>query len=364
MIICIFALKIYHMKDYILKALKREGIEKVPVDFELCDSQVDAFEKRFGHRDYPSFFNQFHRPVELDVKKEFENGRELYKREELPDSTEFDFLGVGHSKGSELAYHMTRMHHPLRGADLKEIVEYPYPTISSEAEKKLHSEINNLHKKNLAAYAKMQITIWESSWYIRSMEELMMDMMTGDEKATVLLDEITEFACKKAGIYARAGADILGLGDDIGMQNSIMIDIDLWKTWLQPRLKKVIDTARSIKPDILVFYHSCGYVTPFIDDLIETGVDILNPVQPECMDFDDIHDQFGDRLSFWGTIGTQQLLPFGTPEEVKTTTLSRLEKCSDNGGIVIGPTHLVEPEVPWENLMAIIEAVREFEEKN
>jgi uroporphyrinogen decarboxylase len=128
-------------------------------------------------------------------------------------------------------------------------------------------------------------------------------------------------------------------------------------------LKKVIQAAREIKPDILIFYHSCGYIIPFIDKLIETGVEILNPIQPECMEFNEVHDRFGERLSFWGTLGTQQLLPYGTKEEVKKVTLERLEKCGTKGGIVIGPTHIVEPEVPWENLNSIIEAATDFERK-
>jgi uroporphyrinogen decarboxylase len=140
-----------------------------------------------------------------------------------------------------------------------------------------------------------------------------------------------------------------------------MIDVELWEQWLQPRLRKVILAAKEIKPDILIFYHSCGYILPFIDKLIETGVEILNPIQPECMKFDEVYDRFGDRVSFWGTLGTQQLLPFGTKEEVKMVALSRLEKCGSKGGIVIGPTHIVEPEVPWENLTAIIEAAKDYE---
>ena len=139
-----------------------------------------------------------------------------------------------------------------------------------------------------------------------------------------------------------------------------MIDVELWEQWLQPRLKKVIQAAKEIKPDILIFYHSCGYILPFIDKLIESGVEILNPIQPECMEFDEVHERFGDRVSFWGTLGTQQLLPFGTKEEVKRVALSRLEKCGSKGGIVIGPTHMVEPEVSWENLIAIKDAAEEF----
>jgi uroporphyrinogen decarboxylase len=192
------------------------------------------------------------------------------------------------------------------------------------------------------------------------MDELMIDMMMGDEKATALLDKITDFAVDKAVTYTKAGADILSLGDDIGTQSSIMIDIPFWEQWLKPRLAKVIESARAINPKVLIFYHSCGYVTPFIPHLIDVGIDILNPIQPECMDFDSIHNEFGDRLSFWGTLGTQQLLPFGTRQEVYDMAVSRLKKCGPKGGLVLGPTHMVEPEVPWENLLAIKEAAEQF----
>jgi uroporphyrinogen decarboxylase len=125
-----------------------------------------------------------------------------------------------------------------------------------------------------------------------------------------------------------------------------MIDVELWKKWIQPRLHRVITAARNIRPDILIFYHSCGYILPFIEDLITTGVDILNPIQPECMDFNEVHALFGERVSLWGTLGTQKLLPFGSSGEVRSVTLDRLRTCGKKGGIVIGPTHMVEPEVP------------------
>jgi uroporphyrinogen decarboxylase len=300
---------------------------------------------------------------EMEVKVNFSSGFDLYTREKLPPDTDFDEYGIGHSKGSELAFHMTRMHHPLKGAGLNEIIDYPYPSADPDREKDMVAFVKGLHDTGLASFGFMQMTVWEASWYLRSMEEMLMDMMMEDEKATTLLDRITDFACDKAAAYARAGVDILSLGDDLGAQTSNLIDLGLWEKWLKPRLARVIETARGINPDMLIFYHSCGYIIPFIDPLIEVGVDILNPIQPECMSFDEVHDRFGDRLSFWGTIGTQQLLPFGTADEVRRECLSRLEKCGGKGGICIGPTHLVEPEVPWENLLAIREAVGEFESR-
>jgi uroporphyrinogen decarboxylase len=345
----------------LLNTLRRMGFDLVPVDFWLCDSQIKAFRERFGHGDYESWFSLSHRRIEMQVKRNFANGFDLYKRETLPADTKFDEYGIGHSKGSELAYHMTRMHHPLKGADLNEILDYPYPVLDPKGRDEMRETSAALHEKGLASFAFMQMTVWEASWYLRSMEELMMDMMMEDEKAPVLLDKITEFACAKASAYAEAGIDILSLGDDIGTQSSIMIDVGLWERWLKPRISKVIDTAKNIHPEILIFYHSCGYIIPFIDQLIEIGVDILNPIQPECMEFNEVHDRFGEKLSFWGTIGTQQLLPYGTAEEVRLECLSRLNKCGEKGGICLGPTHMIEPEVPWENILAIRKAVEEYE---
>jgi uroporphyrinogen decarboxylase len=305
-----------------------------------------------------------HRRLELEILRNYSNGRELFRREDLPGSTKFDEYGIGHSKGSEFAFHMTRMHHPLRGAGLQEILDYPYPTVDESKLEDFNNKVSDLHKKGLASFGFMQMTVWEASWYLRSMEELMVEMMMESEPAVILLDKITDFACAKARAYAAAGTDILSLGDDIGTQNSLMLDVGLWEKWLRPRLEKVIRAAKTINPDILIFYHSCGYIVPFIDKLIDSGVEILNPIQPECMDFNEIHDRFGERVSFWGTLGTQQLLPYGTKEEVRMTTLERLEKCGTKGGIVIGPTHMVEPEVPWENLIAISDAIKEYERKN
>lgn len=351
------------LRENLIRTLKRQGFEQVPVDYKLCNSQIEAFKKRFGHEDYQTFFGLCHRELEIPLKRNFTDGRKQFPREQVPADTEFDEYGIGHSKGSEFAFHMTRMHHPLKGCQsMEEIANYPLPEVDKNKLPQFKLEINTLHDRGLAAFGFMQMTVWEASWYLRSMEELMMDMMTGDEKATLLLDRITDYGCSKARAYVECGVDILSLGDDIGTQNSIMMDVGMWEEWLKPRLMKVIQAARAVNPDVLIFYHSCGYVIPFLEGLIEAGVDILNPIQPECMIFDEVHDIVGDRLSFWGTIGTQQVLPFGTTEDVRKTVFSRLKKCGSKGGIVIGPTHLVEPEVPWENLMALKDAAREFSE--
>ncbi len=153
---------------------------------------------------------------------------------------------------------------------------------------------------------------------------------------------------------------MLFFGDDIGMQSSIMMSEDMYVEWFKPRLTKLIKEVKAINPDILIFYHSCGYIEPFIPHLIEAGVDVLNPIQPECMDFEEIHAKYGDKISFHGTIGTQTTMPFGTPDEVKAEVTKNLTLAGKKGGLFCAPTHMLEPEVPWENILAYVEACKEF----
>ena len=113
-----------------------------------------------------------------------------------------------------------------------------------------------------------------------------------------------------------------------------------------------------VNPKVLCYYHSDGDVREIIEDLIEIGVDILNPVQPECMDPIAVKEQYGLQVSFWGTIGTQTTMPFGTPEEVRNKTLEMKEKVGKGGGLVLAPTHLLEPEVPLGKYRSVCQGMQ------
>lgn len=332
-------------------------MDEVPMDLSLCTSQIERFQRETGSTDIASYFRLPHRWIGVEMTGP-DDPRSVYPRETLPERTSFDAWGVAHSAGSEAAYHMTRLHHPLRGAtDPAEIDAYPMPRFDDAAETaRLSERVRAIHQSGFATVAGLAQTVWESAWAIRSMEDLMVDMMSDDDAATLLLDRVTDVSRRRARIVAQAGCDIIQIGDDIGMQSTPMMSIDLWRDWLKPRLASVIDAARTAKPDIIVFYHSCGFVLPFIDDLIDIGVEVLNPIQPESMPFETVHRGWGDRLSFWGTIGTQSTLPFGTVADVHAAVRANVTRCGENGGIVIGPTHLVEPEVPWENIVALRDA--------
>ncbi len=350
-------------RENLLSIFRRQGFESVPVQFYLCPHLCEVFKQQTGSDlAYQDYFELPMREVEFPkVSMQESVDWQKFYPDGLKTEVFFDEWGVAHESGSAAAAHMTRMRHPMAGFNsLEQIQSYPFPDFASVSTDELKKEIDSIHRKGLAVYAAMECTIWETAWYLRDMTMIMMDMAGEDDKAIWLLDKVTELACVRTSTFARLGVDIIRIGDDVGMQSALMMSEDFYRQFLKPRLAKVIKAAKDVNPDIIMQYHTCGFVTPLINDFIEAGIDVLNPVQPECMEFAEIHAEFGDRLSFSGTVGTQTTMPFGSPEEVKKVTQRNLEIAGDNGGLLCCPTHLLEPEVPWANIMAYIEACRDF----
>lgn len=353
-----------NQRENLLALLKREPYEWVPCEFCLCPSLVEEYKKQTNSDlPYNEYFNIPWASVEDIIIPKNDNLYLPYHKD-LKEGATIDIWGVAHEPGSESAKHMTYMRNPLRGIDsLNEIKAYPFPNYKNGDTSKQKASVENIHKKGLASVAYQQVTIWETAWYIRGMEDLMMDMMCDDPIADYILDVVTEQAVFRAQSYAKAGADILYLGDDIGMQRTPMMSLDLYCKWLKPRIKQVIDSAKAINPNIIIAYHSCGFITPFIPHLIEVGVDVLNPIQPESMSFKEIYNEFGGKISFHGTIGTQSTMPFGTVKDVKDKVFEHMDIAKKYGGLFPAPTHLLEPEVPWENILAYVEACKEYKLK-
>ncbi|MEI8234989.1 MAG: uroporphyrinogen decarboxylase family protein [Verrucomicrobiota bacterium] len=359
-------------RENLLSLYRRKGFKEAPVCFNLCPELEGKFAEHHPEAiDYREYF-QF--PMRFITDPGFPWIAEIpgfvpartwaygaYYDPPIVAGARMDIWGVAHEPGGPESKHMTQMRHPLeRMSSVEEFEDYPWPDFENADWSFAKREVERIQSQGLAAQVWMECTIWEVSWYLRRMDLLMMEMAAEDDTAFWLLDKVTDLACFRAKIYAQAGADILALGDDLGMQSTLLMSQDMYRAWIKPRLKRVIDAAKSVKPDIIIQYHSCGYVLPLIGDLIEVGIDVLNPVQPECMDFAEVLRQFGGRVSFNGTIGTQTTMPFATPEEVKAVTRRNLELAGEFGGLLCCPTHMLEPEVPWENIEAYVEACREW----
>ena len=154
------------------------------------------------------------------------------------------------------------------------------------------------------------------------------------------------------------GVDMIWIGDDVGAQHAMLISPNHWRQFLKPRMADYIAALKAINPAVKVAYHTDGNILPIIPELIEIGVDILNPIQPASMDPARLKREFGDKLCFWGSIDEQHTLPFGTPEDVRAEVLDRLNTIGQGGGLILGPTHHVQLDTPLENFWAMVHTIR------
>lgn len=259
-------------------------------------------------------------------------------------------------RGGDL-YHFAHVESPLHGMqDFARFKEYPWPDLDQPYRYAgLRERVETLHQQGLAVAA-FAGSVFEQSWYIRGMEDLMMDLAAAPEVADYFFERSAALQQRAAAEFARAGVDIIITGDDIAGQNGMLMSIETWREFLKPRLAATVQAAKRANPAVKVFYHSCGNVEPAIPGLIEAGIDILNPVQPECMEPAAIKRKYGDRLSFWGTVSVQRTMPFGTPDEVRAEVRTRIRDVGCGGGLILAPAHVLGPETPWENIVAFFEA--------
>lgn len=200
-------------------------------------------------------------------------------------------------------------------------------------------------------------TIFEGAWALRGYERLMADFVLNPELADCILEIPFRYHLAAAKKLARMGVDMIWLGDDVGAQERMLISPAHWRKYLKPRMAHFIAELKVINPHIKIAYHSDGVIAPIIPELIEIGVDVLNPIQPACMDPARIKKEYGDKLCFWGSIDEQHTLPFGSPEEVAAEVVTRLKTIGKDGGLIIGPTHHVQLDTPMENFWAMIHTI-------
>ncbi len=202
-------------------------------------------------------------------------------------------------------------------------------------------------------------TIFESAWALRGYEQLLMDMAMDPDKANRVLDIPYSYNKVVTQHLVSLGVDMIWLGDDVGGQNSMLMSPKMWRQYFKPRMADLIASLRAINPHIKIAYHTDGVVYPIIPDLIEVGIDVLNPVQPKAMDPLGLKNEYGRKLCFWGSLDIQQTLPFGTPEQVKSEVITRLKTIGRGGGLIIGPTHNLQLDTPLENFWAMVDTIRQ-----
>jgi uroporphyrinogen decarboxylase len=199
-------------------------------------------------------------------------------------------------------------------------------------------------------------SLFERAWTMRGMENLLMDFYDNPEFAHELLETIADYDIEQALEACRYDIDAVYFGDDWGQQHGLIMGPALWKEFIYPALRRMYGAVR--KAGKYVFIHSCGDVDELFDDLIGIGLNCFNPFQPEVMDVRELLARYRGRLVFHGGMSTQHTLPFGTLDDVRRETASLLE-LGRGGGYIFSPAHSVEGDVPLDNMLAMIDLVRD-----
>jgi len=263
---------------------------------------------------------------------------------------------VYHTKFGDGAY-TEIVGHPLAEDSAIESYSAPdphRPELYHEAEK-----IVREYGKEHYIVGEVVCTIFETAWALRGLERPLMDFVVNQDLLERLFDITLNYHKVAAQRLVEAAVAMVWLGDEVGSQQAMMISPEMWRRFLKPRMAALISSLKAMKPSVKIAYHSDGVIYPVIPDLIEIGVEVLNPVQPACMDVGRLKKEYGEILCFWGTIDEQHTLPFGTPELVRAEVFERFRSAGEGGGLILGPTHNVQLDTPLENFWAMVEAIHE-----
>lgn len=199
---------------------------------------------------------------------------------------------------------------------------------------------------------------FEKANFCRGIENFLADLVGYPDYAKKLLDYIIQKNLIKLENIVNYSLDGILLGSDWGSQQSMLMSPTVWRNLIKPGEIKEYEIIKSGNKHIWI--HSCGNIDAIIPDLIEMGVDVLNPLQPEVMDIYEIKKQYGNQLTFWGGITTQRILPYGTPDEVTNETNNVINKMSKNGGYITAPSQDFQVDVPYENIIALLEEAKSY----
>lgn len=224
-----------------------------------------------------------------------------------------------------------------------------------------YEEYAKFLKENFGCY--VTVFIWgshfEKAYFARGIENFLADMACSPQTAQQLLNYIIrKNMVMLENLLTNEYIDGVLLGSDWGSQKSLLMSPSSWKEMIKPGEQKEYDLIHSYELDVWV--HSCGNVRQILPDLCEMGVDVLNPIQPECMDIFEIKKSFGEKLAFWGGISTQQTLPYGSVNQVKNEAERIILTMSENGGYIAAPSQEVQDDVPYENIKALIDVLKHY----
>lgn len=233
--------------------------------------------------------------------------------------------------------------------------DFPFPDPDDLSRFSIYRSIIEKNRDNFFV-VDLSWTLFERSWTLTGMENFLVALVNDKVFAHSLLDRITDWNLRMIDNICSFDIDAVWFGDDWGHQRGLIMGAKLWREFFKPRIKRLFERVKSHGK--FVFIHSCGKVNELFPDLIECGLDVFNPFQPEVMDVFRIKKDYGKQLSFWGGISTQRTLPYSTVPQVKDEVKKLIDLIGRDGGYIAAPAHDVPPDAKPENVAAMIEVLQ------
>ncbi len=328
-------------RERILAALRHQETDYVPYLIPIDPEVVERLNRHYGSEEWRRRIHGF-----------FQGAGVAWGRDEQPDGTWVDRFGVvwqdAPGPGAWHSVSVPLTEPTLAGYEFPELL----PDDELEAMRRAFSGAHDRYR-----LVNLGMLFFERAWALRGMENILMDFRLHPRFAHELFERLMQLHLDLLDRLADLPIDAIRFGDDFGAQRGLIMGTPTWREFLKPRLARMYGRAHELGFDVWI--HSCGDNSPVIEDLIEIGVDVFNPFQPEAQDVYAMKRDFGERITFEGGIGTQKLLPLGTPESIRAEIARLCREIGAGGGFILSPTKPIMPDVPTENAVACVEAILE-----
>ena len=355
-------------KERVMRAFKRiDGLpDRVPLQFDLCRRLTDYFALELGiPSDYTlSYYEDLtYRISANDIRTKLGSdcivvGGSI-SPEFIPtiisDDVSTNEFGM-HMKPTPL--YMEVVKYPLDFVEsIEDIHKYNFPDpYASGRFEKAKRDIERFGR-DYFVIGDVEISLFEMAWHLTGLEKYLMDLFCEEPWIEKLNDKVETWTTGLALQLIEAGVDAIWLGEDLGSQTSTLISPDLWRNIFKPRYARMIKKMRLLRPDLIIIMHSDGAVAPLLEDFIELGIDVFNPVQPNVPGSDpqELKDKYGDKICFFGGIDQQELLPSGDIDRIRAEIERRVKILGTGAGYLLAPAHILQADVDPETVKAVIE---------
>ncbi len=357
-------------KQRVFAALTRKELpDRVPLQFDLCRSLTDAFSKKYGIPAHytPSYYEDVTYRISANELRIAMGSDCVIVGGSLPrgytphidkDGNLTNEFGMVMRQGF---LYMEVIKHPMAHVnEVQEVLDFPFPDPLADGRYDDAEALIKKYKDEYFIIGDMELTMYDMMQQLVGTQKLLEDMAEGKPYVEALMDKTKDFALAVGKKLISLGVDGIWCGDDFGAQHGMIISPRMWRRYFKERYRQIYAELKAANPNIIIMQHCDGAVAPILDDWIEVGLEVFNPVQPNVPGHDakELKTKFGNRLSFWGAIDQQQLLPQGSPAEIEADVAEKIRILGEGGGYMCAPAHIIQADTPMENVEAFINAVK------